>query len=200
MIYRTYIKPLLDLTSSVISIIILSPLLLITAGLIIVVDGPPVIFMQDRIGINKKHFNIFKFKTMKDGSGLLLSYDNDPRVTKLGKLLRKYKIDELPQFFNVIIGQMSIVGPRPEVPKLAQKKFGGKYDIIFSVKPGITGLSSVEYINESKLFPKDGRNRYKIYFSKILPKKIKLDIEYINKMSLTQDLMIVLRTVRRLFG
>jgi len=182
------------------SAIVLSPFLVITAVLILIIDGPPVIFKQDRVGINKKHFNILKFKTMKESSGLLLSYDNDPRVTRLGRLLRKYKIDELPQLFNVISGQMSIVGPRPEVPKLAQKKFGRKYDIIFSVKPGITGLSSVEYINESKYFPKNGRNRYKIYFSKILPQKIKLDIQYINELSFTRDAIIVLRTISKLFG
>lgn len=199
MIYRTYIKPLLDLITSVIIIIITLPLLITVASLIILVDGPPIIFKQDRVGINRKHFNIFKFKTMNKNTGLLLSYDNDPRVTRLGTILRKYKIDELPQFFNVILGQMSIVGPRPEVPKLAQKKFGRRYDIIFSVKPGITGLSSIRYINESSYFPKSGRRRYQVYFSKILPNKIKLDLEYINQLSPVMDLKIIFITAYRIF-
>lgn len=200
MIYKTLLKRPFDIAVSAFAILVFSPVFIITALAIIFVDGPPVIFKQDRVGLNKKHFNIYKFKTMRDGRGPLLSYDNDPRVTKLGFYLRKHKIDELPQFFNVIIGNMSLVGPRPEVPQLAQKRFKKKYNLIFCVKPGITGLSSIKFIKESGYFSKDGKNRYEIYFSKILPQKISLDIRYIQNISFAQDLKIIIATLKGLLS
>lgn len=201
MIYAKYFKRPLDIVFSFVSLVVLSPILILIAVTIFLVDGRPVVFKQDRVGLHKKHFSIYKFRTMIDGGkGLFLSYDNDPRVTRLGGFLRKNKLDELPQFFNVLFGDMSIVGPRPEVPKFAQKKFGKKYDIIFSVKPGITGLSSIKFLNEVEYFPRNGQDRYKIYFSKILPKKITLDIEYIKNVSLWGDIKILAKTIKNLVG
>ncbi len=139
-------------------------------------------------------FEIYKFKTMDDSRGPLLTFDNDPRVTKIGGWLRKYKIDELAQLINILKGEMSFIGPRPEAAIIAQKHF--KVDsLIYTVKPGITGLSSINFFDECKLIPNNRKLVYKTYFNKILPQKVSLDLRYIKEMSLSKDLAIALKTV-----
>jgi len=134
---------------------------------------------------------------MKGSRGPLLTFGDDERITKLGRFLRKYKLDELPQLINVLKGNMSFVGPRPEVPILAQKRYQIN-KLLYQFKPGITGLSTIEFINESQYLRDSRRNAYKTYFKTILPQKIKIDEKYANNCNFFVDFMILLKTIKRL--
>jgi len=155
----------------------------------------PVLFNQVRVGLNNKDFKIFKFRTMRLGSdklGLLTVGDKDPRITRIGYFLRKYKLDEFPQLFNVLIGNMSFVGPRPEVRKYVN--LYSKEDLeILNVKPGITDYASIKYRNEVELI-KQIDNPEKIYIEEIMPEKIKINKLYINNNNLFIDIKIILKT------
>lgn len=132
----------------------------------------------------------------KRSSSLITIGDNDPRVTKIGKILRKTKIDELPQLINVFLGDMSLVGPRPEVPKYV--KFYNKEQLkVFDVRPGITDLASIEYRNESELL-KTFSDPEKGYIEEVMPAKLKLNLKYIQTRSMLNDFKIILRTLRSL--
>lgn len=173
------IKDLSDKIFSLILLIILSPLLLITALLIKIFDPGPIFFKQKRVGKNEKIFLIYKFRTMvvnADKIGPVLTTDNDPRITKLGKFLRHSSIDELPQLINVLIGEMSIIGPRPEVPSIVET-YNETQRQVFKVKPGITGWAQVH-----------GRDSLSI------EEKSVYDIEYVNKVSALLDLKIFFMT------
>ena len=159
-----------------------------------------VIYKQKRVGLNRVEFNIFKFRTMKQNSdkeGLLTIGSTDRRVTDVGFVLRKTKLDELPQLFNVLIGNMSLVGPRPEV-----KKFVDLYDEeqlqILSVKPGITDYASIEFADESTIL-ETFEEPEKGYVNEIMPKKLALNLEYIKNRSLGGDFKIILLTLLRIF-
>jgi len=191
------IKRIIDIIISVLGIITLSPLFILIAIIIKAESRGPVLFRQKRVGKNEKIFKIDKFRTMTDkawqkGTHITIS-EKDPRITKIGKFLRKYKIDELPQLFNIIKGDMSLVGPRPEIPEYVdiytpeQKK-------VLSVKPGITDLASIKYINENKILSKskDWKNSY---INKIMPDKLKINLEYIKKKSLFLDFYIIFKTI-----
>lgn len=180
--YRKYIKRILDFTLSLIALIILSPILLITAILVKIKLGSPVIFKQERPGLNEKIFTLYKFRTMtdkKDEEGNLLpDYE---RLTKFGKLLRSTSLDELPELINILKGDMSIVGPRPllvEYLVLYNEEQKHRHD----VRPGLTGLAQV-----------GGRN------SISWEEKFKEDIQYIENISLVEDIKIILKTVIKVF-
>ena len=153
-------------------------------------------YFQKRVGQNNKDFVLIKFRTMEidsDKKGLITIGNNDARITKIGYYLRKYKIDELPQLINVFWGEMSLVGPRPEVRKyvnlytIEQKK-------VLSVQPGITDFASIKFRNENEILAKSA-NPNKCYVEDIMPEKLKLNIIYIEKMSLVTDFKIIIFTI-----
>lgn len=189
------IKRIFDIIFSSIGLILLSPILFIIAILIVIDSNGPVLFKQSRVGQYNRDFKIFKFRTMhmdSDKMGLLTVGDKDPRVTKMGYFLRKYKFDELPQLINVLQGTMSFVGPRPEVRKYVD--FYSKDDLqILNTKPGITDLASIEYRNEAELIKK-ASNPEKVYIEEIMPAKLKLNKLYISNYNLFTDVKIILKT------
>jgi len=194
--YKVF-KRILDIIISLIALLVLSPLLIIISVLLLITAGTPILFTQERVGRNWKPFYIYKFRTMvKDAEDLgpQISVENDSRVTPVGRILRKYKLDELPQFINVIKGEMSIVGPRPEVKKYADA-YKNDYSVILKIKPGISDYASIHYHNESsllKLVP-NAEDQYK---SLIMPQKIKLYHKYMDEMSFVTDLKIIYATVK----
>jgi len=190
------IKRLFDIIFSFLGLIFLFPLLVIIALLIKIESKGPIFYLQKRVGKHNKDFKIFKFRTMFIGSdrkGLLTLGDKDPRVTKTGYILRKYKLDEFPQLINVLVGNMSFVGPRPEVRKYINHY--SKEDLmILSVKPGITDYASIEFRDEAELL-KATNNPEKLYLESILPQKIALNKKYINSKNLFIDLNIIFKTI-----
>ncbi len=194
-------KRLLDLTISIIVTIIISPLLLVLAIIIKVDSNGPVFYLQERIGKNRVPFRIFKFRTMyvnADKQGLLTVGERDARITRVGVLLRKYKLDELPQLFNVMGGNMSLVGPRPEVRKYVDLYSEDQLKVL-NVKPGITDYASIEYANENQLLG-NVSNPENVYVTEIMPAKLLLNLKYIEEQSLMTDLMILLKTVRKILS
>jgi len=189
-------KRAFDLLASMVVVLLISPLLLVLAILIKLESKGPVLYLQERIGKDMRPFLICKFRTMVTGAdrkGLLTVGGRDPRITRTGYYLRKYKLDELPQLFNVISGDMSLVGPRPEVSKYValyteeQKK-------VLCVKPGITDYASIAYVNENEILGK-ASDPEKTYIEQIMPEKLELNLKYIAEKSLLTDLKIILRTV-----
>ena len=192
------IKRSFDVVFSLLSLIILSPLLLII-GLIIKLDSKgPILFVQPRVGMNNIDFNIFKFRTMyveSDKKGLLTIGNKDSRITKVGYFLRRYKIDEFPQLINILIGNMSFVGPRPELRKYVNY-YGEEDMIVFSVRPGITGLASIQFRNEVELL-KAAKDPEHYFIHSIIPEKLKLNKTYIERRNFFFDLKLIGITVIR---
>ncbi len=191
------VKRLSDILISIIGLIILSPLFLIIGFLVIISSPGPVFFMQERVGKNWKPFRIIKFRTMVEGAPKLgpgISSCNDPRITALGGVLRKFKLDEIPQLINVLKGDMSIVGPRPEVPKYANY-YNKEYSIILKIKPGISDYASIAYKNEASLIPLIC-DCEKFYLTEIMPKKIDLYNRYLNEIGFLTDLKIIFATLK----
>ncbi|MEO8399454.1 MAG: sugar transferase [Ignavibacteriaceae bacterium] len=195
-----YLKIVFDFFISLMVLILLLPLLILVSILVFISSGMPIFFYQKRIGKNWDEFNLIKFRTMiknADKMGLNISSSDDKRITKLGKILRKFKLDEIPQFFNVLIGDMSLVGPRPEVYKYASH-FSEDYNTILTVKPGISDYASVEFRNEERLLS-NKPDKENFYLSEILPKKIMLNKKYIKEMSFVTDLKIIFKTIAAIF-
>ncbi|WP_223034492.1 sugar transferase [Hanstruepera marina] len=195
------IKRLFDIIFSALGLILLLPLLLLIAILLKIESKGPVFYKQVRVGLNSTDFKIFKFRTMFVGSdkkGLLTVGDRDPRVTKTGYFLRKYKLDEFPQLINVFIGNMSFVGPRPEVRKYVS--LYSKSDLeILTVKPGITDYASIVFRDEAELL-KTAENPEELYVNEIMPKKIALNKQYINKHNTLVDIKIILKTIKTIIS
>lgn len=189
-------KRAVDVFFSTLGIIVLSPLL-VTIGIIIKLSSKgPVLYKQVRVGKNDIDFNILKYRTMYIGSdkaGLLTVGDRDPRVTRIGYYLRKYKLDELPQLFNVFFGDMSLVGPRPEVRKYTSL-YSESDKIVLSVKPGITDYASIHFRNESELL-KNVSNPEKKYIEEILPIKLGLNKKYVENKGIKTDIAIIFKTL-----
>lgn len=190
------IKRTFDIISSLLGLIVLSPILIILAILIKLDSKGSVFFRQVRVGRFNTNFKIFKFRTMHvdaDKLGLLTVGDKDPRVTKIGYLLRKFKLDEFPQLINVFIGDMSFVGPRPEVRKYVNHY--SKEDLqILNVRPGITDYASIEYRDEVELI-KQATDPERTYIEEIMPEKIKLNKVYIDNNNLFIDIKIIFKTI-----
>jgi lipopolysaccharide/colanic/teichoic acid biosynthesis glycosyltransferase len=187
---------LLDYVFSLIGLIILSPVFLLVALLVKVTSKGPVFFRQNRVGKDGRDFKVYKFRTMytdADKKGLLTVGGKDKRVTSVGYYLRKFKLDELPQLLNVLAGDMSLVGPRPEV-----RKYVDLYTIeqrkVLSVRPGITDYASIEYRNENDLLA-TATNPEEMYVEDIMPKKIALNFNYINNRSVKTYFEIIFKTV-----
>lgn len=192
-------KRAFDFVVSLTGLITLCPLLVITAALIKLTSRGPVLFRQERIGRNFKPFRICKFRTMvpnAESQGGQLTAGGDRRVTGIGRLLRKTKVDELPQLWNVLVGEMSFVGPRPEVPKYVEM-FRQEYAELLKVRPGITDLASLKYRHESELLGQ-AADPEAAYVHQILPDKIRLGKEYVMRQSLLLDLGLIAKTVLRM--
>jgi lipopolysaccharide/colanic/teichoic acid biosynthesis glycosyltransferase len=193
-------KRTFDAIVSFLGLVLLSPFLLPVAILINLDSPGPILFRQQRIGKGFRPFFICKFRTMLQdpcGPGRLITIGDDPRITRVGRWLRKAKIDELPQLFNVLKGEMSFVGPRPEVAKYVQV-FHRDYEDILRVRPGITDLASLKYRDEAYLLQK-AANPEEEYVSHVLPDKIKLAKDYVQRSSLLFDLGLIFKTMFKLF-
>jgi lipopolysaccharide/colanic/teichoic acid biosynthesis glycosyltransferase len=194
-------KRFFDLIFTIPGLIILSPLLLIIYILIIRDSKGGGFYLQKRVGRHNKDFTLFKFRTMRIGSdkkGLLTIGGNDSRITNIGGVLRKYKLDELPQLFNVINGTMSLVGPRPEVRKYVSL-YNQEQLSILNLKPGITDYASLEYFSENELLAKSN-NPEETYINEVLPVKLKINLNYMKKLSIKTDFIIILKTIKRVFN
>lgn len=196
------IKRFFDIFFSFLGILLLSPfLLLITLGVKLSSKGT-VLYYQKRVGKNNVEFNLFKFRTMTAGAdklGLLTIGGRDQRITKIGYYLRKYKLDELPQLFNVLLGDMSLVGPRPEVRKYVDLYTNEQLRVL-SVKPGITDQASIDFSNESDILA-SAANPEQYYIEVIMPQKLALNLNYINsKYTLLADMKIIFATIKKIFG
>jgi lipopolysaccharide/colanic/teichoic acid biosynthesis glycosyltransferase len=189
-------KRCFDIASSICGIFLISPLL-VSVGLAVKLSSRgPVIFRQIRVGQFGKAFRMFKFRSMRtEGEhGSKLTASGDPRVTPLGAWLRRTKIDELPQLFNVVLGDMSLVGPRPEVPEFAEQ-FGEKQRAILNARPGITGPSANVY--EEELLA-DHKDIEKFYVTTVLPAKLEIDLRYCQNITFRTDLYILYQTFAKM--
>lgn len=187
-----------DVSCAAVGLIVLSPLFAVIAAAIKFDDGGPVFYLHDRVGTNFRHFRVCKFRSMvlgadRDGS---LTAPEDPRLTRIGRVLRRYKLDELPQFFNVLTGEMQLVGPRPEVERYVQM-FRSQYAVILQDRPGITDPAALAYRHEDQILSASGIEQQ--YVGEILPAKLKLSLDYQQKRTFWSDLRILLRTALSLF-
>lgn len=192
-------KRIFDIVISFCGIIILVPIFIVIAFLIKLNSKGPVFYIQKRVGQFNIDFSLFKFRTMSvgaDKSGLLTVGSKDSRITSVGIFLRKYKLDELPQLINVLFGDMSLVGPRPEVRKYVDLYTKEQAEIL-NVKPGITDYSSIEYFEENELLGRSN-NPEQTYIEKILPAKIALNKKYIAESGLKTDLKILYLTLKKI--
>ena len=194
--YIGFGKRAFDITLSMFLLIILSPLFIILSLLVKTDSEGPVFFTHSRIGKNGKAFKLYKFRTMKrdsEAAGPSVTSLCDTRITAQGKYLRKYKLDELPQLLNVLMGDMSIVGPRPEAEKYINE-YKEDYSIILQIQPGLTDYAAIRFRNEEEIL-----SRYKdveeAYINEIMPDKVLLYKKYINEMSFRTDLKIVFKTL-----
>jgi len=187
-----------DLIVAALLLIVLSPILITIAVLIRIRDGSPVLFRQERVGRHGVAFRVLKFRTMRSTPGAQVTIQGDTRITRVGRRLRAHRLDELPQLINVLTGDMSLVGPRPELAQYVDL-FPEEYRQILTLRPGITGPASVEFRNESELlaaYPDPER----AYVEVILPQKIALALDYLRERSMLVDLKILGRTVRAFWG
>jgi lipopolysaccharide/colanic/teichoic acid biosynthesis glycosyltransferase len=192
------LKRLFDIISSLLVLIVLTPLLLII-GLWIVIDSKGgAFYKQERIGKNKKPFGLYKFRSMRPDSDKKgqITIGNDDRITKVGKFIRKYKIDELPQLINILIGDMSVVGPRPEVKKYVDL-YNDEQLKVLSVKPGLSDYASIEYFDEQTILGK-AKDPNKEYIEVVMPAKLKLNLKYIEDKSLLTDFKIIFKTLAKI--
>lgn len=181
------------------AIVLISPALLFIAVLIKITDNGDVFFRQERVGVNFRPFTLYKFRTMYSGTasaGSPVTVKGDVRITAIGRLLRKTKLDELPQLFNVLLGDMSLVGPRPEVVQYVEM-FKEDYKTVLSVRPGITDYAAIEFRHEESILARYS-NPQEAYTTEILPAKIVLYKKYIAEQSFSTDLKIILRTLAKL--
>lgn len=194
-------KRFIDLILALFGLVLLSPLLLALSLLILVTMGWPVFFRQKRIGRNAVPFRIIKFRSMiKDAAarGPVVTVGGDPRITPLGRFLRKTKLDELPQLLNVLRGDMSLVGPRPEVPKYVAMYNDDQLRVL-SVRPGLTDPASLAYSNEEEILARY-EDREKAYIEDIMPAKLRLNLSYIEQATITSDLRLIFKTIGKIIS
>ncbi|MBN1062923.1 sugar transferase [Clostridium botulinum] len=194
--FNKIVKRIFDFVCSTLGIIILSPIFILISIMIKTGSDGPVFFKQIRVGEDGKDFEILKFRTMvvdAEKLGKQITVGNDNRITKIGSFLRKYKLDELPQLINVFKGDMSLVGPRPEVPRYVEM-YNDEQRKVLEVKPGITDLASIRYKDENALLGK-AENPEEFYINTIMPDKLALNLEYINKSNVFFDIYIIVKTI-----
>ena len=190
------LKRLMDVVISGCALLVLWPLLLLIALAIKLDDPGPVFYRQVRVGRNGKEFRIFKFRTMvvdADKKGLQITVGRDSRITRVGAFLRKTKLDELAQLLNVLTGEMSFVGPRPEVPKYVDLYTPYQRQVLL-VRPGITDYASIAYRNENDLL-EGAQDPERMYIDEIMPAKIELNMRYLHEISPLSDIRLILKTI-----
>ena len=192
------LKRIFDIILSLFGLMILFPFMLIIAILIKLDSKGPVFFKQIRVTKNGREFKIFKYRTMRVGSDKYrqITVGKDNRITKVGAFLRKYKLDEIPQLINVLLGDMSLVGPRPEVPKYVALYTKEQKEIL-KVRAGITDYASIEFSDENDLLASE-EDPEKAYIEKIMPKKIELNKKYLSEISILTDIKIILLTIKKI--
>lgn len=193
-------KRIIDIFASAFMLILLFPFGLVIALLIACDSCGGVFYRQSRVGRYNRDFTLYKFRTMRtdaDRLGLLTVGARDPRVTRVGYYLRKYKIDELPQLLNILSGDMSFVGPRPEVRKYVDL-YNNEQKKVLSVRPGLTDYASIAYINENEILEK-ANDKEQTYINEIMPEKIKLNMKFIQNPSLYQYFKIIFLTIKSIF-
>lgn len=192
-------KRLFDIIASGLGLIVMSPLFVILAIWIKTDSKGPVFYRQTRVGRGNKDFRLYKFRSMRPDSdklGLITVGGRDPRVTRSGYYIRKYKLDEFPQLINVFIGDMSLVGPRPEVRKYVDM-YTTEQMRVLSVRPGITSLASIRYRNENDILAAtDDPDR--CYIEKVMPDKLAIDLEYVDRATLWNDIKLIFSTFREI--
>ena len=190
------LKRLFDIVVSFIGLVFLLPIFLIISIIIKLDSKGPIFFRQVRIGKEGRRFKIYKFRTMivdAEAKGMQLTVDGDNRITRSGHFLRKYKIDELPQLINVLIGDMSFVGPRPEVPKYVAM-YNEKQKEILKIRPGITDIASIRYRDENAILAQS-RDPEQTYINEIMPEKLDLNFKYLENISIIWDIKLIIITI-----
>jgi lipopolysaccharide/colanic/teichoic acid biosynthesis glycosyltransferase len=198
--YNPHIKRSLDFLLSFAALLCFSPLFLLLCGLICFESQGGAFFFQRRIGKDLVSFRLIKFRSMrtaKAAQGRQFEPGNSGRVTRLGKLLRSTKLDELPELFNVLFGEMSLVGPRPEVEKYVQVR-PVEFEVVLRVRPGLSDYASIKFRSEEKILAKV-EDPEKCYLEEILPEKLRLAEEYIKRISLRTDINIIANTIKTIF-
>ena len=192
------LKRIFDIISSLFGLILLLPFMIIIAILIKLDSKGPIFFKQVRVTKNGREFKIFKYRTMRVGSDKFsqITVGKDSRITKVGDFLRKYKLDEIQQLINVLIGDMSLVGPRPEVPKYVALYTEEQREIL-KVRAGITDYASIEFSNENDILANEA-DPEKAYIEKIMPRKIELNKKYLSEISVMTDIKIILLTIKKI--
>jgi len=193
-------KRLFDVAGSSVGLIALSPLLALAAIAIRLESPGPAFFLQQRVGRHGRHFSIIKLRTMRaarPGETRQITVGRDPRITRFGHFLRQTKLDELPQLLNVLKGDMSLVGPRPEVPAYIEQYSPEQRAVLLSVRPGMTDFAAIEFSNEAEILA-SAENPESAYVNEIMPKKFALYQRYVEQRSLALDIALILRTVVKL--
>ena len=188
-----------DFILSLVGIVVLAPILIVLAIWIKIDSKGPVFYKQVRVGQNGIDFGLFKFRSMvvdADKKGLITVGGRDPRITRSGYFIRKYKLDELPQLINVLVGDMSLVGPRPEVRKYVDL-YTDEQQKVLSVKPGITDYASIEYMDENEILGKSS-DPEKTYIEEIMPEKIKYNMKYIQNKNVSEYFKIIFLTLLKI--
>lgn len=192
-------KRLFDIIASGLGLIVLSPLFAVLAVWIKADSRGPVFYRQTRVGRNNRDFRLYKFRSMRPDSdklGLITVGGHDPRVTRSGYYIRKYKLDEFPQLINVFIGDMSLVGPRPEVRKYVDM-YTPEQMRVLSVRPGITSLASIRYRNENDILAA-AEDPDRCYIEQVMPDKLAIDLEYVDRATLWNDIRLIFSTFREI--
>lgn len=192
-------KRLFDIISSGLGLIVLSPLFAVLAVWIKADSKGPVFYRQTRVGRNNKDFRLYKFRSMRPDSdklGLITVGGHDPRVTRSGYYIRKYKLDEFPQLINVFVGDMSLVGPRPEVRKYVEM-YTTEQMRVLSVRPGITSLASIRYRNENDILAA-AADPDRCYIEQVMPDKLAIDLEYVDRATLWNDIKLIFNTFKEI--
>lgn len=195
------IKRLFDIVCSFFGLLILSPVFLVLILLIKLTSEGPIFFRQARVGQYQKLFQIHKFRTMvvnAEAKGLKITIGRDSRITWIGAILRKTKLDELPQLIDVLLGDMSLVGPRPEVPEYVKYYSAEMKAVVFKVKPGITDKASIEMIDENEVLSKYN-NPEQAYIEHLIPLKLSYAVRYVKERSLVGDIAIIFKTIAKIF-
>jgi len=199
--YQKCGKRVFDCIAAALGLLLLAPLLLLIALLVKITSRGPVLYLQDRVGRSGQIFRILKFRSMfedADKRGVAITSSIDPRVTSIGRTLRYLKLDELPQLWNVLKGEMSLVGPRPEVPRYVES-YSPAQRRVLTVRPGITDPASIAYRREQELLAaQPDPDRY--YREIVLPDKLNMSLEYLDRMSFSYDVLLVLHTTGSIFG
>jgi lipopolysaccharide/colanic/teichoic acid biosynthesis glycosyltransferase len=186
------VKRCVDIALSSLVLLLLSPILIVVALAVWLGSGSPILFRQQRVGLRFRRFHILKFRTMRVGDGRPVTVAGDDRITRVGRLLRATKLDELPQFWNVLRGDMSLVGPRPEVPEYVEL-FRERYRTVLTVRPGITDLASIHFRNEEEVLSRSA-DPLREYAGRVLPAKLDLAEEYASTHTVFGDICILFRT------